>query len=274
MVDRPPVDAPDWGTSAGFECDFGRTARDYARYRAGFPEWFFDRLAEHGIALSGRKALDLGTGTGLLARAMAQRGASVTGLDVSPEMLNAARSLDRDSGLAITYVEGRAEATRQPTASFDLVTAATCWHWFDRALAASEVMRLLVPGGAIVICSLDWLPLPGNLVSATEALVRVHSPDWSHHGGDGIKSDFMRDPRTAGLARVECFGIDCRIEYSHVDWRGRMRASAGVAASLPPERVAAFDSDLAALLVRDFPAEPLAVDHCVFAAIGWKPGAR
>ena len=49
-----------------------------------------------------------------------------------------------------------------------------------------------------------------------------------------------------------------------------MRASAGVAASLDEKGVAAFDADLADLIARDFPQEPLMVDHCVFAAIGWK----
>jgi hypothetical protein len=53
-----------------------------------------------------------------------------------------------------------------------------------------------------------------------------------------------------------------------------MRASAGVAATLSAEKVAEFDADLARLLESAFSREPLAVDHCVFAAIGWKPISR
>lgn len=54
--------------------DFGKTARDYGRYRAGFPETFFDRLSAFGVGQSGQRVLDLGTGTGTVAREFARRG--------------------------------------------------------------------------------------------------------------------------------------------------------------------------------------------------------
>ena len=49
------------------EVDFGRTAADYARHRAGFPEELFERLAARGIGRAGPRILDLGSGTGSLA---------------------------------------------------------------------------------------------------------------------------------------------------------------------------------------------------------------
>lgn len=49
--------------------DFGRTADDYARHRAGFPDSLFKRLSELGIGLEGQDVVDLGTGTGTLGRA-------------------------------------------------------------------------------------------------------------------------------------------------------------------------------------------------------------
>lgn len=55
----------------------------------------------------------------------------MTGLDVSTEMMEGARSLDEKEGAKVTYVQGRAEETGLPDASFDVVTAGTCWHWFD-----------------------------------------------------------------------------------------------------------------------------------------------
>jgi hypothetical protein len=45
--------------------DFGRTAADYGRYRAGFPEALFDRLSRWGIGRPLQRVLDLGTGTGI-----------------------------------------------------------------------------------------------------------------------------------------------------------------------------------------------------------------
>ena len=54
--------------------DFGRTASDYARHRAGFPEVFFERLFSDGSVRKGDAVLDLGTGTGTVARGLALRG--------------------------------------------------------------------------------------------------------------------------------------------------------------------------------------------------------
>jgi predicted RNA methylase len=55
--------------------DFAKTAEDYRRHRAGFPGSFFDRLAAYGIGHVGQRVVDLGTGTGTLARGL--RGAAV-----------------------------------------------------------------------------------------------------------------------------------------------------------------------------------------------------
>jgi SAM-dependent methyltransferase len=257
---------------AKFTADFGKTAADYARHRVGYPDWLFERLMRRGLARPGMRALDLATGTGYLARGLAQRGLSVTGLDTSPEMIAAAKALDAGEGLAIEYVIGKAEETGLPAGQFDLVTAATAWHWFDRPKAAAEVLRLLKPGGWVVICSQDWLPLEGNVVARTEAIVRRHNPQWPWDGLDGLKPGFVRDLRAAGFQSVESFSADHDIAYTHEGWRGRMRASAGIAASLPPDQVQAFDAELGAMLARDFPAQPIPVAHCVWASFGRKGG--
>ena len=81
--------------------DFGRTAEDYSRHRAGFPEKLFKRLADFGLGKEGQVVLDLATGTGALARGLVRRGASVTGLDISAEMLAAAASLAKAEGLTV-----------------------------------------------------------------------------------------------------------------------------------------------------------------------------
>ena len=108
------------------EVDFGKTAADYRRHRAGFPERLFDRLAGFGIGGAGQRILDLGTGTGSLARGFARRGAQVTALDIAPEMLRAAAELAAAEGLEIDFCEGPAEATGLPDGAFDAVTAGQC----------------------------------------------------------------------------------------------------------------------------------------------------
>jgi len=64
-------------------------------------------------------------------------------------MLEKARELDRQAGVELNYVEGFAESTGLPDASFDVVTAGQCWHWFERSRAAAEALRLLRDGGAV-----------------------------------------------------------------------------------------------------------------------------
>ncbi|HET6157743.1 MAG TPA: methyltransferase domain-containing protein [Dongiaceae bacterium] len=253
-----------------FTADFGKTAEDYARHRATYPDWLFERLMRRGLARPGMRALDLATGTGSLARGLAQRGLTVTGLDVSPEMIAAAKMLDAAQGLHIKYVAGKAEETGLRAASFDLVTAATCWHWFDRPKASAEVLRLLKPGGWLVICSLDWLPLTDNVVARTEAIVQRHNPKWPFGGLDGMQRGSVRDVRVAGFQSIETFSVDLAIPYSHEAWRGRMRASAPISGSLGAEAVQAFDAELAAMLARDFPDQPVPVAHCLFAIFGRK----
>jgi SAM-dependent methyltransferase len=253
-----------------FTADFGKTAADYARHRAGYPDWLFERLMRRGLVRPGMCALDLATGTGYLARGLAQRGLTVTGLDVSAEMMDAAMALDAAQGLRIEYVIGKAEETGLPAARFDLVTAATCWHWFDRPKTAAEVLRLLKPGGWLVICSQDWLPLGDNLVARTEAIVKRHNPKWNWDGLDGLKPGFVRDLRAAGFQSIESFSVDYDIPYDHEGWRGRMRASAGIAASLDAVAVQRFDVELAAMLAEDFPQQSMEVAHCVSVAFGRK----
>jgi SAM-dependent methyltransferase len=250
--------------------DFGKTASDYARYRAGFPDELFERLSALGIFRPGTTVLDLGTGTGTLARGFALRGCDVAALDPAAELLAQARRLDEQSGTSIRYVQARAEDQPFGDCEFDVVSAGQCWHWFDRPRAASEAHRVLNSGGWIVIAHFDWIPIAGNVVDATEQLIMQHNPRWQMAGGDGVHAGELADVARAGFSNVESFSFDAGTLYTHDAWRGRIRASAGVSASLTPEEVARFDADLAALLTSRFREDPLIVPHRVWAVIAQK----
>ncbi len=247
--------------------DFSLTAGDYATHRAGFPDEFFDRLEALGLCAPGRRALDLGTGTGSVARGLARRGCDAVALDPGRALVDQARLLDRDAGVAVAYVLGRAEQAPLGSGAFDMVTAGQCWHWFERGRAASECHRLLSPGGALAICHFDWIPFPGNVADATEALVVRHNPQWPGAGSHGMYPRWARDVAGAGFGGIETFSFDTDVPYSHEAWRGRVRACAGVAASLGPDAVAAFDAEHARMLSERFPAEPLAVPHRLWALV-------
>jgi SAM-dependent methyltransferase len=252
--------------------DFGLTAGDYARHRAGFPPSFFERISAFGVGRPGQSLVDLGTGTGTLARGFARRGCRVVAIDPSAPMLAQARALDAAESLSVDYRLARAEETGLARACTEVVTAGQCWHWFDRARAAAEVARILRDDGAVVIAHFDWIPVAGNVVQATEALIEAHNPSWKLGGGSGLHPEWLRDLAEAGFRGLQTFSYDEPVPYTAQSWRGRVRASAGVAASLGEAQVAAFDADLAQLLESRFPADLLEVPHRVFAVVARAPG--
>ncbi|WP_030192329.1 class I SAM-dependent methyltransferase [Streptomyces sp. NRRL S-87] len=254
-----------------FNPDFGLTAEDYGRHRAGFPPEVIRRLAGSGVEADGRDVLDLGTGTGSLARLFARAGARVTGIDPAAALLDQARALDAAAGVEIAYHVATAEATGLPDASFDVVAAGQCWHWFDAPKAAAEVRRLLRPGGHVVITHFDWLPLPGNMVAATEDLIMKYNPAWSMGGGTGLYPRWLTDLAAAGFRSIETFSFDLDVPYTPEAWTGRIRASAGVGASLPPEEVAAFSAELTGILRDRFPGDVLQVPHRAWSAVAVAP---
>ena len=252
--------------------NFGPTAADYGRYRAGFPAAFFKRLFDERWVATGDRVLDLGTGTGTIARGLALRGCHATGLDSEQHLLTEAARLDREAATGVAYVEGRAEDTGLPAAGFDLVTAGQCWHFFDRARAAAEVARVLVPGGRLVIAHFDWLPLRDNVVTATERLIEGTNPAWHLGNTSGLYPAWLTDAADGGFDALETFSFDLDVAYSHEAWRGRIRASAGIGASLPADAVARFDGELDAMLRAGWPREPLVVPHRVWAVKARWPG--
>lgn len=255
----------------GIEGDrFGSRADDYARHRAEFPAASVDRLVAGGVGLAGQRLLDLGCGTGTLARQFGARGCRVTGLDVDGRMLAAARRMAVDDGVSVEWCEAPAEDTGLPGTSFDAVVAAQCWHWFDGDAAAVEARRLLVAGGLLAICNFDWLPLPGSVSGETEDLIAAHNPSWDIGGIREPLPPAVEQVERAGLELLETWVEDRDVPYRADSWRHRIGASAGIV-NLSPEAAAAFDADLERLLAERFPGDEVVAPHRVSVLVARAP---
>jgi len=257
----------------GKRVDFGKSAENYGKHRQGFPDRYFALLSEKGLCREGQRALDIGTGTGAVARGLAALGAAVDAIDPAVELLAQAEMLAGQAGVTIHFSVGKAEELAFDSSSFDVVTAGQCWHWFDRTRAAREVFRVLRPGGRIIISHFDWIPGPGNVVEHTEKLILEFNPAWTMGGGMGLYPQWLQDLTSTDFVDLETFSFDSEVAYSHEGWRGRIQASAGVQASLGPEEVANFDKELRSILARKFPDDPLRIPHRCWTATARKPDA-
>jgi ubiquinone/menaquinone biosynthesis C-methylase UbiE len=93
--------------------------------------------------LAGKTVLDVGTGTGRAAITLAERGALVTGLDASGEMLSVARRRATEAGVRVTFIEGDAHALAFPASSFDVVVSLrVLMHTPDWRRSLGEICRV------------------------------------------------------------------------------------------------------------------------------------
>jgi len=223
------------------EFDWGKTSQDYAAYRAGYPDAFYEVLAAIGIGQPGQLVLDLGTGTGVLARAFAKRGAIVTGVDIAANQIAAASALAAQDGLDIAFQVCAAEAVDFPEDSFEVISAGQSWQYFDAAVMVPKVLRLLTADGCLVLTNLLWLPHKDRIARQTEALVLQYNPDWKGAGYRGTMPPvfaWARDHFDLRTFHV----MEAALEFTRETWQGRIRACRGIGASLPAAEVEQFDA--------------------------------
>ncbi len=248
----------------GRAIDWSLSADDYGAFRPGPPPSFYARLGALGIGLPGQRILDLGTGTGVLARQFATQGGVVTGVDVAIGQIAVGLRLAAESDLAVEFRVATAEETGAADASFDVVTANQCWLYFDKARVLAEVRRVLAPGGVLVTSHFSYLSTD-PVARATEALILRYNPDWQ---GANWSGEVPTLPAwSVGRATVRSsFIYDEAIPFTREAWRGRMRACRGVGPTLTADEVARFDGEHAALLESTMP-EAFTVTHRIDAHV-------
>ena len=224
----------------GREFDWGRTSEDYAIYRDIYPSSFYEKLLGLDIGVKSQRILDLGTGTGVLPRNMYKYGAEYVGTDISPEQIDKARKISIANGIDIAWKACPAEQTGYEDNSFDVITAAQCFQYFNYNILIPEIIRMLKPSGALAILFMSWLPFEDEIAKQSEELVLKYNPQWQ--GSNYKRDDFLIPEWAKGKFEITTFyAYDELIPFTRETWNGRMRACRGIGASLPEDAVRNFN---------------------------------
>jgi SAM-dependent methyltransferase len=118
---------------------------DYEAARPSYPPDALAWFVEHLRIAPGHRVVDLAAGTGKLTRLLAPTGADLFAVEPVPGMRETFRRLLP----TVPLVAGTAEAMPFAAATFDAITVAQAWHWFDHERATAEMARVLTPGGRL-----------------------------------------------------------------------------------------------------------------------------
>ena len=164
---------------------FGEVAEDYARERPVYPDALLD-----DVAALGRRALEVGAGTGKATAGLLARGVGVTALEPSPEMAAVGRRLNPSA----TWVESGLEDFESET-RFDLIYAAQSWHWVDPERGFARAHALLAPGGWL---ALFWNQADDGDRAQRRALDAVYARLAPELADSGHRSDHAAGIRASG----------------------------------------------------------------------------
>ena len=166
------------------------------------------QFVERFVVLSGLPVLDVGCGGGILSEALAERGASVLGIDLAESALQAAEA--HRAGQAVEY---RLESSRETAARGEVFDVVTCMemleHVADPAAVLRDIHALLKPGGWAFFSTINrTLKARLGAVYAAEYLLRL-VPQGTHQYDWFIKpAELSRMAERAGLTPVAFCGMD------------------------------------------------------------------
>jgi SAM-dependent methyltransferase len=150
---------------------FDQQADVYDQFRPTYPDAVIDEVL--GPVPEGLDVLDVGCGTGIASRQIAQRGAKVLGVEIAPRMAEVARRHGIEVEVAAFEAWDRAGRT------FDRVTSAQAWHWLDLPVATAKAATVLRPGGKLCLIWNSGCQ-PDDLADALEEVYESEVPHGSH----------------------------------------------------------------------------------------------
>jgi 2-polyprenyl-6-hydroxyphenyl methylase/3-demethylubiquinone-9 3-methyltransferase len=169
----------------------------------------FGRDARTGRALSGLRILDIGCGAGLVSEPLARMGATVTGIDPSPEIIAAARVHAGEGGLAIDYRATTAEGLAAEGEAFDAVLILeVVEHVTDVAAFVATVGTLVKPGGIVVASTINrTLKAFALAIVGAEYVLRWLPPGTHSYDKLVTPAELAAAFRAAGLAPAGETGV-------------------------------------------------------------------
>ncbi len=211
------------GSREQLRTTFDSAAASYHEARPDYPAELFDDLAALAALQPGAELLEIGCGTGKATLPLARRGFAITGVELGPAL--AAQARRNLAGFArVTVVNADIETWRPPApAAFDLVFAATAWHWIDPAARYGRAWELLKPGGhlafweAVHVVPRDGDPFFGELQEVYDEI------------GEGVPdgTDFPTPQTLADRAvEIEASGLFTDVRLRRFDWEIRYTAQA------------------------------------------------
>jgi SAM-dependent methyltransferase len=126
---------------------FGTDPSVYEAGRPDYPDWVYRTLHERCGLGPDARVLEVGPGTGLVTRHLLSAGASVTVVEPDPGLADVVAA----GSPTVTVVRSSLEEAGLPASSFDLIVAATSFHWVDQRVGLETLRRCLKPGGWVAV---------------------------------------------------------------------------------------------------------------------------
>jgi SAM-dependent methyltransferase len=200
---------------------FSDRVANYVLYRPGYPPQVIHELkTECGLACS-HVVADIAAGTGIWTRMLLENGNPVFGVEPNAEMREAGERL-LAAFPKFSRVAGSAEATTLADHSVDFVTAAQAAHWFDRTRSRREFVRILKPGGWLVLLWNERLTDSTAFLRDYEQLLLTYGTDYEevrHERTTDAVNEFF-DP-----APFQERVFEMRQEFDYAGVEGRLLSS-------------------------------------------------
>lgn len=225
---------------------FGADPGRYDRTRPGYPKALIERIV---AALPGRDVLDVGMGTGIVARQLGSAGCRVLGVEVDARMAEWAR--ERGLAVEVAAFEGWDPVGR----TFDAVVSGQSWHWVEPVAGAAKAAEALRPGGRLALFWNVFAP-PPDVAEAFAAVYRrvlpdmpiFHNPRPPLDAYSGILGRAAGGIRAAGaFAEPEEWRTEWERTYTREAWLELVPTQGGMS-RLPPDRRAALLEGLGAAI--------------------------